>query len=675
LPTIQSLQKQINSLKEENAAIKKRLSVIGEKISAPEEVPEQTQVVSDESPPKVKAHVKQPKKSFEEDVGKKWFARIGILALVIGLGFFIKYAIDMHWINHLTRIILAVTFGIALVVFGEIISRKEKYAVWAKTLVGGGLAIMYFAIYAAYQFTDYREAIGITQPVDIFLLSLVVIFAILLSLKDDSQVVAAEAFFLGYLVSLLSNNYGLMNLVYGLILTIGLVIVVSYKKWPAIGIGGLVASYLFYLLWRVHNNNFAYSSIILISYFIAFTFQSVFLLKNKEILRQNIALTLTNSLLFFALYYHQINSSYPKFVGLFALIFSILHFIEYGLLREQKNIATTYLYLALLYITLAIPIQLNREWITIVWALEALLLTILSFKTGIRALRISSYAVGIFVALKTLAYDSIFLHGLDFANILKSTRMFSFLVTIACFYLIYWAMKINRKLLSKDENVIPIVYSWFATGFFLLVIFLELSKYSIWVSFTLAVLAILYILISRMKVKEFQYQSIAISAVLFLKILFYDSWKLTKFSAIHILQSSRLFAFVSAILAFYFISFYIEKNNKGKIRESVIFDLYSYGGTFLTFLLIMIEMKEFWISIGWSILALILTASGFIFRKKQLRIQGLILFSITIFKVFIYDIRGLETIYRTISYIVLGVILLLVSFIYTKYKGKLKEIL
>ena len=36
----------------------------------------------------------------------KWFARVGILALVIGVGFFIKYAIDMNWINHLTRIIL-----------------------------------------------------------------------------------------------------------------------------------------------------------------------------------------------------------------------------------------------------------------------------------------------------------------------------------------------------------------------------------------------------------------------------------------------------------------------------------------------------------------------------------------------------------------------------------------
>ena len=62
--------------------------------------------------------------TFEEDIGMKWFARVGILALVIGVGFFIKYAIDMNWINHLTRIILGIVFGSGLIVFGEIISKK-----------------------------------------------------------------------------------------------------------------------------------------------------------------------------------------------------------------------------------------------------------------------------------------------------------------------------------------------------------------------------------------------------------------------------------------------------------------------------------------------------------------------------------------------------------------------
>ncbi|MEK6917013.1 MAG: DUF5362 family protein, partial [Nanoarchaeota archaeon] len=302
------------------------------------------------------------KASFEEDIGMKWFARIGILALVIGVGFFIKYAIDMNWINHLTRIIIGIVFGIGLIIFGEAVSKKEKYLNWGKTLVGGGFAITYFVIFAAYNFQEYHKAIGISQTLDIILLSLVVIFAILFSLKDNSQIIAAESFFLGYITSLLSNDFGLMTIIYGLILTLGLVTVVSFKKWSVIGLGGVVTSYIMYLLWYTNNpNSFIYSSFILISYFIAFTIQSFFLIKKKEILGQNIAIILVNSILFFIMYYQQIDKHYPNYTGVFTLIFSVFYFIGYYISQSfgGKKFATTHLYLALLYITLTIPIQLN----------------------------------------------------------------------------------------------------------------------------------------------------------------------------------------------------------------------------------------------------------------------------------------------------------------------------
>lgn len=80
--------------------------------------------------------------TIEENIGMKWFARIGILALVIGVGFFIKYAIEMNWINHQTRIILGVLFGIALIIIGDIVSKKDIYNLWGKTVVGGGFIFL-----------------------------------------------------------------------------------------------------------------------------------------------------------------------------------------------------------------------------------------------------------------------------------------------------------------------------------------------------------------------------------------------------------------------------------------------------------------------------------------------------------------------------------------------------
>lgn len=739
MPTIDSLQKEIDSLKEQNKKIIQQLVVIqknqglpGKNFSVEEKVvtPKVQETISQESTPVggiiltvigallcitiiglviglplliwgiylinkksstkteekaiemsvetpkvVHQKPKKEKSTFEEDVGMKWFARIGILALVIGVGFFIKYSIDMNWINHLTRIVLGVVFGIGLIVFGEFMSKKEQYVNWAKTLVGGGFAITYFVIFAAYNFLDYRRAIGISQTLDILLLSIVVLFAIIYSIKDNSQIIAAESFFLGYVTSLLSNNIGFMTILYGLLLTVGLVIVVSYKKWSVIGLGGVFASYLMYFIWKNSNpESFMYASFILITYFLAFTLQSFFLVKKKELFGQNISLILINSSLFFILYYLQINAYYPNFTGLFTLLYSVLFLALYLISQKYKEIkySITYLYLGILYLTLTIPIQLNSELVTIIWALETLILTIMFLKFNNNTLRISSYIVGVFTGFKTLIYDTNMLHKIDYANIINSTRLISFIATIICFYLIYRLLKVH-----KEEYQTALIYSWAATILFVLITCLELiMDNSLWITIILSLLTIYYIIISIKKNTELRKQAIAISGILFLKLLIYDFWKLNDFDFNNLISSTRTIAFLITIITFYFISKYLDKNEKSLSKnESILTQIYSIAGTSLAFLLIIIEMKGFYISVGWSILALIIMIRGISQRKKHLRMQGMIIFAITIVKVFLYDTRSLETIFRTISYVVLGIILLLVSFIYTKYKEKLKEIL
>ena len=63
---------------------------------------------------------------------------------------------------------------------------------------------------------------------------------------------------------------------------------------------------------------------------------------------------------------------------------------------------------------------------------------------------------------------------LNIDKILSSTRIFSFLVTIACFYYIYISLKTNHE--NKDDLFIAKIYSWIATAFLILIIFLELNS-------------------------------------------------------------------------------------------------------------------------------------------------------------------------------------------------------
>jgi len=81
------------------------------------------------------------------------------------------------------------------------------------------------------------------------------------------------------------------------------------------------------------------------------------------------------------------------------------------------------------------------------------------------------------------------------------------------------------------------------------------------------------------------------------------------------------------------------------------------------------------LSLFWLLYAIILLIIGFIGRYKLVRVGGIILLALSILKLFFYDLWSLGTLYRIISSISLGIVLLLISFVYQKYKDKIKEII
>ena len=79
------------------------------------------------------------------------------------------------------------------------------------------------------------------------------------------------------------------------------------------------------------------------------------------------------------------------------------------------------------------------------------------------------------------------------------------------------------------------------------------------------------------------------------------------------------------------------------------------------------------ISILWGIYSLLLIVIGIWKDKKYLRIGAIALFSITLIKLFFYDISHLNTISKTIVFLSLGILLLIISFLYNKFKHKIAE--
>jgi hypothetical protein len=84
--------------------------------------------------------------------------------------------------------------------------------------------------------------------------------------------------------------------------------------------------------------------------------------------------------------------------------------------------------------------------------------------------------------------------------------------------------------------------------------------------------------------------------------------------------------------------------------------------------------SNMFVSIFWAFYAAILTAIGFGKRMSAPRRLGLFVFIITAIKV-VFDVWSLGPVYRIVSLIVFGVVALLTSFAYAKYKNRLKEII
>ncbi len=134
------------------------------------------------------------------------------------------------------------------------------------------------------------------------------------------------------------------------------------------------------------------------------------------------------------------------------------------------------------------------------------------------------------------------------------------------------------------------------------------------------------------------------------------------------------FAFFIGFLA---ITYRYLKDTFQALNLTVVFDLILHAAILVLVsseLIYWMEMDvlpqadKLGLSILWGLYALLLIGLGIWKQKQHLRIAAMVLFGITLFKLFFYDLSHLETIAKTIVLVSLGLLLLIISFLYNKYK-------
>jgi uncharacterized membrane protein len=683
------------------------------------------------------------KTDFEKFIGENLLNKIGILITVIGVAIGAKYSIEHQLISPLTRIILGYLMGLGLLGFG--IKLKANYENYSAVLVSGAIAIMYFITYAAYSFYGLFP-----QGVAFGLMLVFTAFSVVAAINYNKQIIAHIGLVGAYAVPfLLSEGSGKVVILfsYMAIINVGILIISIKKYWKPLYYSSFALTWVIYISWYVSkyqteqhfNLALLYASIFFVIFYVILLAYK--LIQREKFNTTDVALLLANSFVFYGFGY-SILSSHPlgiQYLGLFTVANALIHFGVSSVIYKQdladKNLFYLIAGLVLVFITIAVPVQLDGNWVTLLWAFEAALLFWIGRTQNIALYEKLSYP------LMILAFVSI---GQDLANNYdnykpenlssKLTPLMNINFLSSIFFL--GAFGFINYINAKNKLEQPIFKDKDIQGFFLTifpVIFLSILYFSFYAEIH-AYWRQLYIdsefQTSKLKGDNFYYAddnllkyqtvwlinySLAFFSILSLinynklknKVLgfanlgflvFFIVYFLTKgLFDLSILRESYLgnldknfkagiFALILRYISFAFLGFAIFRIYKYLTAEFIapisknapkIFELFLF--TIILWILSselihwmdvlkFSETYKLGLSILWGIFSLSLISIGIWKNKKHLRIAAIALFGITLLKLFIYDISHLDTIAKTIVFVALGLLLLLISFLYNKYK-------
>ena len=175
---------------------------------------------------------------WESVVGENWLNKLGVLVLVIGIALLLGY--EFTRVGPLGRVAIGVAGGLTMLIGGVFIERKRGYAIFARGLIGGGWAAIYFTTYA-------MHALPAAKVIDNLYIGTALVLAvasgmILHSLRYRSQTVSGLAYFIAFATLALSEST-IFSVLALLPLAASLLYLAYRFQWYRMAVFGLFATY------------------------------------------------------------------------------------------------------------------------------------------------------------------------------------------------------------------------------------------------------------------------------------------------------------------------------------------------------------------------------------------------------------------------------------------------
>lgn len=653
-------------------------------------------------------------KSKEYAIGSTWLMRIGIVLVLVGVGYLLK---EVHGLmGPAGRVALVLAFGIGLTFAGTRLV-GGAYRILGHGFVGGGIAVLYGGLYAA---GPHYELVPIW--LSFLLMTLVTISSGVLSLWLNSQITAILGIVGGYATPImLSTGEPQLAILYGytLLLGCGVLLIAHTRQWRMLNYLAFVFSWaLFFSATGEYKpeRDFALTMTFLV---LLFCLHSAIVYYYN--VRRRMASTvlevlhlLANVVMFSASSYHLIleraGRPWPAVMAVAVAAFYIAHvYVFFRQRMADQRLLTVFVGVAGFFTVWAVPLIFERETLTIFWALQALLFVWLSYRLNSRVFSAMANIMYLIVMYRVTVLDIPRSFELSdwsqqpFKAYLASLidRLPTFVVVIAS---LFAAFRLHVRPLRPISQNIPGTVEpravgnalrmaghatyWCAVGFLFVVLYLELTGLTSYyrpvqapvLTGLLAALGVFFAYHFRASGTRLLLLLSAVTLVVAsLKLLAVDGdmWALQLWVMVYEpAPVGFLMRFVDWAFVVLAVATFVRliAGQAGMVLYTRVFKVL---GIAIVFTYVTLEISTFCngylrgfqagaVSLAWAAFAAAFLARGFKRSSRAYRYAGLVLFLIVAAKVFMIDLADMPIVFRVLGAVLAGAFLVLGSFIYLR---------
>ncbi|MDD5454695.1 MAG: DUF2339 domain-containing protein [Candidatus Ratteibacteria bacterium] len=635
---------------------------------------------------KEEAVVREKGPDVELIFGKNWLNKIGIVILTLGVGFLISYT--FKYFGPVMKIGFGYLVSAILFFLGFRLEAKEKFVNFGRVLLGGGWALVYFTTYAMHHFDASR--IIQSQIVDLIFLAAVVIGMMIHVLKYKSENMMSLTLFIAYLTATLGQITG-FTIISCMLLSVVILFLVYNFKWVKTFILGIILTYAIHYIWVMPNvaasikqtsllgiktadYHLLMNLIFLTVYWLIFlagahiarTFKDLEL--NKILSAINFGNIALYSILSYPLILKLFYNQRFAWVLIMGLIYLFLSLAMRKIGREKLYISD--IVAAVFLITISVPLKFLPTSTLLIWLIEVPFLLFVGIYFKDRIFRYLSYALSICVAF-WLIFLSCFekMADVNFFGLIWTWQEFMLLwatVSMAVSFCLIQRTKNSLKL-DKSEEGIDHVFSA-ASWIYLTLLILSIVEQP-WISIALSVEALVLLGLNvALQLKRFRvyiYLVLLIAALIFIIEGISVHSVFLKWGIISI----NVFVF----FAIYFSMKCLQQSKKIILLFEKEEQIAFWGGVILLTYTIFQYSNQKWISLSLGIASVLIILMGILDKNKIERLGGLVMLMLTLWRVVFIDLGRVDMIFKIITFIVLGVLFVAVSYLYNRYNTDISQ--